>query len=72
MSALAYELSLVRERLQDLGWDLCPLHEKGDPEAAKEIREIMPALIEQEKALARLVEWLAKAELCTFCTEGRR
>ena len=63
MSALAYELSLVRERLQDIGWDLCPLRYKGDPEAAKEITEIMSALIEQEKALARLVERLEKAEL---------
>ena len=61
MSALAQELSLVRERLQDLGWDLCPLHEKGDDQAAKEITEIMSALIEQEKALARLIERLEAA-----------
>ena len=60
MSALAYELSLVRERLQDIGWDLCPLHDKGDVAAAQEITEIMRALIEQEKALARLVERLEK------------
>ena len=58
MSALAQELSLIRERLQDIGWDLCPLHEKGDDQAAKEITEIMSALIEQEKALARLIERL--------------
>ena len=67
MSALAYELSLVRERLQDLGWDLCPLHFKGNPEAAKEISEMMSALIEQEKALARLV---AKLEAAAFGTNG--
>ena len=61
MSALAYELSLVRERLQDLGWDLCPLHAKGDGQAAKEISEIMSALTEQEKALARSVAKLEAA-----------
>ena len=61
MSALAYELSLVRERLQDLGRDLCPLHEKGGEQAAKEISEIMSALIEQEKALARLIGSLQNA-----------
>ena len=61
MSALAQELSLIRERLQYIGWDLCPLHEKGGDQAAKEITEIMSALIEQEKALARLIERLEAA-----------
>ena len=58
--SLAYKLHLLRERLQDLGWDLCPLHEEGDGAAAQEIREIMQALIEQEKALARLVDKLER------------
>ena len=62
MSALAQGLSRVRERLQDIGWDLCPLHEKGDDQVAKEITEIMSVLIEQEKALARLVAKLEAGE----------
>ena len=58
--SLAHGLLLVRERLQDLGWDLCPLHEKGDVATAAEIQEIMRALFEQEKALARLVDKLER------------
>ena len=55
--SLIQELHAVRERLQDLGWDLCPLHDKGDADAAA-IQDIMSALIQQEKALAILVNKL--------------
>ena len=56
--SLIQELSSVRERLQDLGWDLCPLHDKGDADTAAAIQDIMSALIQQEKALAILVDKL--------------
>ena len=60
--SLAQELSRIHEQLQGLSWDLIPVHEKSDLDTAAQIREIMAALIEQEKALASLVEKLEMAD----------
>ena len=58
--SLAQELSHIHEQLQNVTWDLIPVHEKSDVDTAAQIREIMAALIEQEKALARLVDKLER------------
>ena len=61
MEPVSAQLYHLRELLQDIGFSLPPIHNRIDAQYCPDIRNIMDALIEQERALAELIKRLDAA-----------
>ena len=63
MESVISQLYHLRELLQDIGFSLPPIHDRIDAQYCPDVRNIMHALIEQERALAELIKRLDAASL---------